>query len=287
MRLGLNPNKAKPASVVWEKVVLHVITHLPSRVGYHKERLEIVQTCITSMLNGVRMPHSLIISENESCNELTEWIRDCVKPTMLISSKNFGKTANRKMVAEMLPKDTVLCYTDDDMLFYDNWLAPQLELLKSFPNVASVTGYPVRTSFRWGNTHTKKWAEKHAKLTKGRFIPDEWERDFAISIGRDVAYHFENTQTDSDWLIDYKGMRAYATSHHCQQIGYAGVIAKNLEFDGMAVGEERTFDERLDRHGLRLATTKRLVRHMGNVIDNELRETVNGLVNKTNGGING
>lgn len=98
------------------------------------------------------------------------------------------------MIAQMLPPETILGYSDDDMLFSNNWLAPQIELLKGFPNVACVSGYPVRTSFRWGNDNTKAWARAEARLTAGRFIPNEWERDFCVSIGRDYAEHIKQAR---------------------------------------------------------------------------------------------
>lgn len=286
MRIGHNPNRSLLAPVVLENIVLQVITHLPNLSGYHSQRLEVVKTCLTTMIQGIRNPYSLIICDNNSVPELIDWIKEEIKPTMLINSQNVGKTAQRKLMASMIPPDSVVCYSDDDMLFYDNWLQPQLDLLFGFPNVSCVSGYPVRTSFRWGNTNTKEWAQKHAMLESGKYIPDEWERDFSISIGRDVNAHKQGTEKDLDYLIKYKELKAYATSHHCQQIGYAGTLAKALEYDGLLMGSERGFDEKLDKMGLRLATTKRLTRHMGNVFDDELKETVNGLVRNTNGGIN-
>jgi hypothetical protein len=160
------------------------------------------------------------------------------------------------------------------MYFYNNWLAPQLDLLTSFPHVASVTGYPVRTSFRWGNENTKQWGLENAMVENGRFLPDKWEDDFAVSIGRSPADHANGSRNDVDTRLTYEGKQAYATSHHCQHIGYAGIMAKALEFDGQTMGEERNFDIRLDRLGLRLATIERLTRHMGNIIDDELRKEI-------------
>lgn len=273
MRQGHNP-LARENAAKMERIVLHVVTHLPSLTGYHKDRFEIVKTCLTTMTRGAAVPFSLIISDNGSIPELREWVEKEINPFMYIYSKNIGKTAQRKLISRMLPIDTVLCYSDDDVFFYDDWLRPQLELLEKFPLVASVSGYPVRTSFRWGNSHTIQWAREYATVTDGRFIPDEWERDFAISIGRDVNEHRNMTRRDMDTLIEYKGIQAYATSHHCQQIGYAGIFSDALRFDGLAMGEERSFDIRLDELGLRLATTKRLARHMGNVIDDELRQVI-------------
>lgn len=274
MRKGTNPLSRLPAPATMEKIVFQVVTHLPSLTGYHKERFEIIKTCLTTMTRGAGIPFSLIVCDNGSIPELRQWIEKEINPFMYIYSKNIGKIAQRKLIAKMLPFDTVLCYSDDDIFYYADWLKPQLELLERFPLVSSVTGYPVRTSFRWGNKQTKEWAKKYATVTEGKFIPDEWEKDFAVSIGRDVAEHKRMTVNDLDTLIHYKGLEAYATSHHCQQVGYAGVISEALRFDGLAMGEERSFDNRLDEVGLRLATTKRLARHMGNVIDDELKDVI-------------
>lgn len=274
MRIGNNPSKGKPAGARLQNIALHVITCLPSLDGYHANRFEVIQACIISMLNGITAPHTLIVTDNESIPEFTEWLQRCVKPDMFINSKNYGKATQRKLIAQMLPPNTVLCYSDDDMLFERNWFEPQMKLLKSFPNVAAVSGYPVRTSFRWGNAHTLAWARANAKVEIGRFISEQHERDFCVSIGRNFEDHQANTRQDLDYRIAYNGLQAYATAHHCQQIGYAGTIAKALAFDGYAMGEERTFDERLDALGLRLATTDRLCRHIGNVMDVGIRKDI-------------
>lgn len=270
MRIGNNPNRSAAAPAYLRPVALHVNVYLPNLEGYHAQRMEVVKTCLTTMVQGARMPHTLIITASDTMPEMLRWIEEVLQPDIFINCKNFGKTASRKMIAQMLPPETILGYSDDDMLFSNNWLAPQIELLKGFPNVACVSGYPVRTSFRWGNDNTKAWARAEARLTAGRFIPNEWERDFCVSIGRDYAEHIKTSADDVEYLIDYKGMQAYATSHHCQQIGYAGVINKVLKYNGLAMGSERQFDEDLDKLGLRLATTKRLARHIGNIMDDSI-----------------
>ena len=236
MRLGNNPNKGKQAGAKLERVVFQVLTYLPNLEGYHSRRMDVIKMCLRSMIQGANMPYSLVIWDSGSIPELLEWIQDEIKPDMLINSLNFGKNASRKMMAQMIPADSILCYADDDMYFYPNWLAPQMDLLQNFPNVSSVTGYPVRTSFRWGNENTLKWADRNATTERGRFIPDEWERDFSLSIGRDPIEHAFGTKADIDTRIIYKGMSAYATSHHCQQIGYARVMSKALQFDGQILG---------------------------------------------------
>jgi hypothetical protein len=275
MRVGSNPLRNAKASE-FAPVVLCVVTHLPNFEGYHEHRLEVVQTCLRTMTANAGVEYSLVVWDNASCSEFREWVQDEVKPDVFVQSFNAGKTAGRTSITRMIPPGRVVCYSDDDMLYYPNWLRPQMGILGHFPNVSCVTGYPVRTQFRWGNTKTKNWARttQGAKLEMGRFIPQEWEDDFAVSIGRDPGWHAEYTRNDSDARITYNGKQAYATSHHCQFIAKSEVIGRILSFDGMAMGDEKVMDDVLDQLGLRLATTDRLCRHIGNVIHDELRREI-------------
>lgn len=278
MRVGMNPNRDKGADQ-YTNIVLCALTHLPTLTGYHAKRLEVVQTSLLTMRDNSGGDYTVIVWDNGSCDEFREWVQKEYRPDVFVRSENMGKTLGRHTLASMLPKDKVFCYGDDDILYYPNWLQPQLDLLYNFPNVACVTGYPVRTQFRWGTECTKNWGLTYGKMTAGRLIPEEWERDFAVSIGRDPEWHKGYTKDDIDYLIEYNGHKAYATAHHCQFIGYAGTIARAHKFDMVAMGDEKPFDKNLDSLGLRLATTERLTRHMGNVIDNELREEINKCLN--------
>lgn len=272
-RIGSNPLRIARAEKL-HHVVLCVVTHLPTFDGYHKDRLEVVQTCLTSMTQHAGIEHSIAIWDNGSAPKVRKWIKDKIKPDIFVESINVGKTAGRTALIRMLPPGTVVCYSDDDMYFYPGWLAPQLEILKTFPNVACVSGYPVRTSFRWGNDNTKQWAGRTAKVDIGRFIPDEWEDDFAVSIGRDPMQHRITSANDAEWLITWQERQAYATSHHCQFIGYQERLERATRFDGLAMGDEKVWDIELDKIGLRLATVNRLARHIGNVIHDQLREEI-------------
>lgn len=273
MRVGHNPNFGKPVDGL-ENIVLSVITHLPNLLTYHAKRLEIVQTCLTTMRQGAHAEHTFAVWDNGSIPELQNWLQYDFKPDMLILSPNVGKAAAKTSLIRMFPENAVIGISDDDMLFYDNWLLPQIELLQHFPNVACVTGYPVRTSFRWGIENTVRWAYSNGKLEKGDFIPQQWEDDFAVSVGREPDWHREYTKDDIDYRVTYKGKQAYCTSHHCQFIGYQKQLVRATGWDGQAMGPERNWDIALDKIGLRLATTQRLSRHIGNVIHDELRKEI-------------
>lgn len=273
MRQGHNPNSDKGANQ-FMPIILTVVTHLPNTIGFHAQRMEVVQTCLTSMRDNAGRETTVMVWDNGSCEELRDWLQFEYKPDMLMLAQNVGKTAARTSLLKMCPSGSVVGYSDDDILFYPDWLRPQLDLLSIFPGVACVTGYPVRTAFRWGVKNTLAWARRDAKLERGEFIPREWEDDFCVSIGRDPEWHKENTKDDIDYRIEYQGVKAYATSHHCQFIGHQEILVKAMRYDGLAMGDEKPLDIMLDNLGLRLATTERLTRHIGNMIDDNLREEI-------------
>ncbi len=274
MRLGNNPLRFAQAPNSIKDIVFVVVTHLPDNHEYHKDRQEVIATCLQTMRDNAHRDHTLIVWDNGSHPDYVRWIQNVIHPDILIQSINIGKTAARTSAIQMLPLSSTVCYSDDDILYSDNWLQPQLDLLNSFPNVSVVSGYPVRTMFRWGNINTLEWARKNAKLEQGRFISREDENDYALSIGRDPQEHTEMTVKDVDYRITYNDKKAYATAHHCQFIGYSVKILPALVYDNFAMADEKPLDIELDKLGLRLCTTQRLTRHIGNVIDEKLRNDI-------------
>jgi hypothetical protein len=224
------------------------------------------------MRDNAAITCTVAVWDNGSCEEFREWVEYEYKPAIFIRSDNVGKSAARAALFGMFDPATIVNYSDDDMYHYPNWLEPQIRLLNYFPDVASVTGYPVRTAFRWGVERTIKRLPHEF----GRFIPEDWEEDFATSIGRDVFEHKHMTEHDRDIIVTHKDMKAFGTSHHCQFIGRAGLLAtaarKVMMFGAMP--DEKPFDIELDRVGNRLATLQRYTRHMGNVLDDDLRRDI-------------
>lgn len=263
MRIGMNPlaeSSLPPAPAI----ITAVITHLPHRKGYHAQRFEVIQACIDSL----RQNNPLYIWDNGSDKQFKNWLLREVKPDYLTLSPNIGKAAARTAILRTFPPQTIVCLSDDDIYFYSGWLDAQLDLLHGFPDVGQVSGCPVRTQARWGNKATLKWAGDNAVLRTGRFIPTEWEFDFCRSIGRDWAGHCQESARDLDYLIEYKGMQAYAMAHHMQFIGYAGKLGTIGLWPERAMRSEKVFDMTVDSMGLlRLTTTQRMVRHIGNVME--------------------
>jgi Glycosyl transferase family 2 len=274
MRIGINPLRNTPAPAQLRNVVISCITHLPNQLGYHAKRFEVIKTSLHSLKYNAHIGASIVIWDNGSISALHKWIEKFIKPDIFIKSQNIGKHVAQKMIFSMLPADTIVSYSDDDMYHEPHWIQPQIDILKHFPNVACVSGYVVRANFRYGCNNAMKWAAHNATIKSGRFIPEQYERDFCASIERDYSMHEKGMLSDLDYIISYKGMEAYATAHHCQVLGRAGTLSQCVVLNGQSLANEMPFDIALDQAGLRLGTLSRLTRHMGNEIDDELRKQI-------------
>jgi hypothetical protein len=271
MREGMNPNRRKYVKP-YSKVIVSVTTHLPNQRGYHEERFDVVRASLETMRANAGMDCEIWVWDNGSCANLKGWLINDYKPDYLTFSRNVGKSIARATMVRGLPKGTIIGCADDDMFYYPDWLKKQVEILETYPNVGTVSGWPVRTQFRFHNKATVEWGEKNGCTRYGRFISDEEERDFCTSIGRDYeGFHVNYTKDDTDVLLDYSGIKAYATGHHCQFIGYADVVGNFVEYNTQATADERPFEQAIDQAGLlRLTTFERTTRHIGNILDPKL-----------------
>lgn len=270
MRNGMNPNRLAKVNG-HPPIVAAAITHLPNMQGYHEKRLEVIQASLTTMRERAGVKCAVLVWDNGSCETFRYWLMNVYKPDYLILSANVGKASARASIVRMFDDDTVIGIADDDMYYYQGWLSACLKVLTTYPKVGQVSCYPVRTQQRWGNSHTLAWAQVNADLQVGRFIPEQWDKDFCTSIGRDYVKHLMMTTHDRDYLITYKNVQTYGVAHHCQFVGITGILKPFCRFDDDAMGDEKPFDNAVDAGGyLRLTTRERYCRHIGNVLDKEL-----------------
>ena len=273
MREGTNPNRLEKVEG-YAPVVIAAITHLPNYDGYHSERLEVVKCSLETMRNNAGADCEIMVWDNGSAPGLTHWLKRSYQPDYLILGPNVGKSIARASIVRMLPPETIVGVADDDMFYYPDWLAKQLKVFHTYPNVGTVSGWPVRTQFRFHNSATEQWGRRYAnRFERGRFISAQEDKDFCTSIGRDYNYQITYTRNDVDTKLTFRGVEAYATGHHAQWIGNAGVISEFVQYSHDAMADERPFEQAIDRAGLlRLTTFERTTQHIGNILDKKLEE---------------
>jgi len=277
MRAGNNPMRMKRVEGMGG-VIAAAIVHLPDiEHDYHKQRPEVVQTSLITMRERAGVDLKTYIWDNGSCAWMRDWLIYEYKPDYLMLSDNVGKSSARAGIVRSLPDDVYIGVADDDIFYYQDWMAESIEIIDTFPNVGQVSGYPVRTQQRWGNASTLHWAgnTEQADVQIGKFISEKEDHDFCVSIGRDYDYHLKQTTTDLDYLITYNGKQVYATAHHCQWVGLAGAVKEFCDWNDEAMADEQPFDNAIDKAGyLRLTTRQRYTRHIGNVLETDMMEVL-------------
>ena len=271
MRTGSNPNRRAPVTG-FAPVVISATTHLPNLKGYHEQRMQVIKASLETMRANAGADCQILIWDNGSCDQLVNWLRRSYKPDYLVTSQNVGKSIARSSIVRMLPPETIIGCADDDIYYYPDWLKAHLEIYRVYPKIGSISGWPVRTQFRFHNKSTLEWAHRFAERYEiDHWISEQEDMDFCTSIGRDYNQHIAGTPFDQETRISYKGVFAYATGHHCQWIGNAGTLAPLVDFTRQAMADERPFEKAIDDAGLlRLTTYKRYTRHIGNILDKEL-----------------
>lgn len=284
MRVGMNPNRSKDVAYKPAEITICMLTHLPSvRDEYHEQRMSVVSLSLTSLIKNADKRFELLVWDNGSCpemlNYLTHLYANGVVNYLVLSRENIGKAEAVARMFEMAP-GALVGYSDDDVLFHPKWLSQQYRVLVSFPEVGVVSGAPLTTSFRWGIESNLAHAEKHEmEVVRGHNIDPEWEREFAISIGRDVDRHMGMVAEEEDILLRHNGAEAFATGHHMQYLGERRHLVSTARYiadeHAGAMGGQREFDLELDTRGLmRLSTNPRTTQHIGNVIDDTIMEKV-------------
>jgi hypothetical protein len=133
-----------------------------------------------------------------------------------------------------------------------------------------VTARPLRTPEVYYSS-TLEWAQNTAGVTaqQGQFMPWELYQEHTDSLGVSVEQAKEWFQTTYDRRIQYGTLTAFIGAAHFQFTAYKQVLLAlaPLKMD-RPMGQVRSLDEKLNQMGyLRLATAERLVKHLGNRLD--------------------
>ncbi len=278
-RIGINPARDRVIAYRPARVTVAVLTYIPLLQGYFSTRLDTLKLCLASILKHTDLPYDLLVFDNASCVEVKDYLRQLLDEGavrfVVTASENVGKLGALRLIAGTAPGE-VIAYTDDDALFYPGWLGAHLRLFDGFPRVGMVSGSPWRTLFDHaiGSNLRLAQTDPDVRLEYGQTIPDDWETDYALSLGRDVPAHLELVHGMQDILIERRGLRGYAAASHNQFVIPKDVLTQftRSEWSGRLMGGMNEFDQALDDAGyLRLMTVERTVKNIGGVITPELR----------------
>jgi glycosyltransferase involved in cell wall biosynthesis len=273
-RIGMNPARHRATTYRPARVTVGVLVYLPHRQGYFEHRLDVVKLSLASLIRHTDVEYDLMVFDNGSCEDLKEYLQGLqqqgVLRYLLSSSENIGKRGALRVMAGAAPGE-VLAYTDDDTFFYPGWLSAHMALLDGFPNVGMVSGSPERTNFDHATASTVRFGEtdRETQMSLGRRIPDQWERDWAIALGKDPDEFLTQVGQVDDVLLARRGLNAYGTACHNQFVAPKAALRTVLEgsWSGRLMGGMTDVDNAIDAAGfLRLTTIERTTRLIGNVV---------------------
>ena len=278
-RVGMNPARGKTSAYQPAQVTVAVLTYIPHLDGYFQNRLEILQLTLSSLEARTDQPYDLLVFDNGSTNQVVDYLQELKDRGfiryLVLSSENIGKIGAFELLLNAAPGEYI-AYADDDIYFYPGWLEAHMRVMESFPQAGMVSGAPVRDASERASKSLSNLIDKNdpsIKVSYERRIPEEWESDWALSVGRDPEAHLEKTKRHQDIILERNGVEAFGSASHFQFLSPKKVIIDALPqiWSGKLMGEMNELDEAVDQLGyLRLSTVDRYTRHLGNTISPDL-----------------
>ncbi|MDT7041549.1 glycosyltransferase family A protein [Candidatus Nitronereus thalassa] len=289
MRIGLSPTRTQKSNYQPARVTICILTYIPDQIGYFANRFNVLKMSLASIFKHTPQPYDIMVFDNGSCSEVVTYLRELQTQGriryLILSQDNIGILNALKVMFNAAPGE-IIAYSQDDVLFHSGWLEAHLKVIDEFPRVGMVSGVPIRWQFRYGNQYLKDYLSQYPEIAVqyGKFIPEEWEKDFFQSVGWAMKDATACTSGCTDILLERKGLQAYSTATHFQYVTPKAVILEGLnacKWDSRLMGgegpaseesnaTESGLDERIDSLGYaRLSTFGRFVDHIGNVITPE------------------
>jgi glycosyltransferase involved in cell wall biosynthesis len=273
-RIGMNPARHRVSQYRPARITLGMLVYLPHLEGYFEHRFDVIKMSLATLTRHSDLPFDLMVFDNGSCVEVKEYLRGLMEQGLvrylLVSGENIGKLGALRVLAGAAPGE-VLAYTDDDTFFYPGWLSAHIALLDGFPNVGMVSGSPERSLFDHGIEATLRFgrSDPETRMTTGRRIPELWEHEWAVALGKDPEEYIRRVADVDDILLERRGLKAYATACHNQFVAPKDVLLRFLrgEWSGRLMGGLNELENDIDAAGLlRLTTVERTTRLIGNLV---------------------
>lgn len=275
-RRGMNPSRSKKSTYHPARVTAAVLVHIPNLVGYFEHRLPVLKACLNSLVQNAGAPLDLMVFDNASCEEVGAYLTSLHAEGridfLLSSHTNLGKIGALQLMFRAAPGE-VVAYTDDDFYFHPGWLDAQLQVVDTYPRVGMVSGYTLPRFFAAERISANlAFAASNPAVThrQGKFIPESWIRDWAVSSGRDPGEAVKDQAQHQEHYLEFHGVPAYAAANHDQFLTLKSVMEACLPktWSGNLMGDMLALDQAVNDAGyLRLSTSNRTVQHLGNRLD--------------------
>lgn len=275
MRVGNNPHKDKETTHANYLHQIVIPVYIPNLEDYFKDSFQILQLCITSLLETIHDKTFVTIINNGSCLEIQNYLDNLYeneKIHEIIHTENIGKlnAILKGISGNNIPYVTI---SDSDVLFCSNWQEETMKVFHNFDKAGVVGITPQIKSYETncGNVLFENYFSKKLKFTQVE-QPVELEK-FYESIGWTKEYNQDYLKYTLS--ITNSNCKALIGSGHYVATYKKVVFTEMPTFIGYKMGgtSEAFLDEIPLKYGLwRLTTTRNFAFHMGNVFENWMSE---------------
>jgi glycosyltransferase involved in cell wall biosynthesis len=274
LRQGQNPGKFIRQVAHPQPVTVFIVTYIPFLAGYYAHSLDVLKVCLGSILAHTNGPFDLVVFDNASCPEVVSYLNDLKAAGkiqyLILSDKNIGKVGAWNVVFGA-GLGEYIAYSDSDVYYYPGWLEKHLEIMDTFPEAGTVSGIPRRGDRDFYN-HTLELLGSlpDALVEEGQFISPKWIFEHLRSLGKEEEAQEELLQ--KDYRITRSGVSAFASADHFQFMVRAATVRQYIPFSyDRPMGDSvHNFDRAINRSNMiRLAVADRVVRHLGNTLDEQ------------------
>ncbi len=280
MRKGFNPHKDMPneGSSYTHQVIIPV--YIPNLEGYFKDSFKILQIGLASLFKTAHNKTFISVINNGSCNEIKDYIDSLFniqKIHEVIHTNNIGKLNSivKGLVGNNIELVTI---ADSDVFFLENWQQETVKTFNAFPKAGVVGIVPQFKNFSYlcGNLLFENFFSAKLKFTQVK-NPEAMKR-FLQSILGEASYNPAHLKWNL--TIENEISTAVVGSGHFVATYRKAIFDQTQTYFEykMGVDTELYLDEIPLKKGLwRLTTQDNYAYHMGNVFEDWMQETLDGM----------
>lgn len=283
MRLGNNPQKKDFKIEMKSNHRIVMVVFIPELNGYYKSMFEVVKLAIASLVKTIPSTSKITIVDNGSCQEIQAYLIDLFKKKQIDSlqllQENIGKI-DALIGAARASREPIITLTDCDILFKANWVKETINVFNNFENVASVSPIPIRWNFNY-YTYSTQLAILRGNL-KLNFKPIKENFEEYNKFLKSINWGDGETDNTKPWPVVFSNTdKAIVGSDHQVLTVRRDVLFNNSPKvpSFIKVGsqsEENYIDYAIDSSGgLRLSTYHFYAFHMGNIVEDWMKEINN------------
>ncbi|WP_299367885.1 glycosyltransferase family A protein [Winogradskyella sp.] len=275
----MNPQKQSKKIQLKHQHRLIIVVFIPSLDGYYENILEVFKLCLESAIATTNANCAITVVNNASCDEVNTYLQSKLKEnvidTVIHHKENIGKI-DALIGAARASREPIITISDVDILFQQGWQKHVEDIFSNIKGVASVSPIPCRNFKNYETSSTL------AKILSGKVkfnykaIPENHDAHNKYL----ESFHWDlETDKNLKWaVIKSNGVKAIVGSGHqilsMRRELFFSTVPKEPSLTLVGNHSEYLYCDQPINYsgGMRLATYHNYAFHMGNTVEDWMKE---------------